>query len=533
MADCLNMSTRRFPYFSTRRGRQELKGNPHPVNGYTNVIGMTAWNKLVVISTKNFTVDPITDAPEGYAYIYYDGELIKAPTGNDPGLVTDSPKQFAVVNTKLVIMPDKVYVDLPTKRLVNMQVNINISASIVVTAPAVEDPYQVITITNGYSAYHELFDQLEEGDWVLLNLRGTTNVTDLYVCFVESAKSGNNLLVTFKHNPTIDAGTYTSGTVERRIPDFDYICSSDNRLWGCVNSEQQILVSAYGDPKMFYDYEGTGSSSWAVAVTSEGNFTGCIRLGSSVLFFKEYCLHKVVGGNPTEYMMYAYTMEGVKEGCSESMQVVNETLIYLGNNGVHTYTGGTPASISRELGDKELSEGVAGTDGENYYLSCKEGQRRDLFVYSTKNGMWIREDDVKVDYFTRLESTLLMCTGGKIYKVDTGDFGNEDWYIRFNEVREYFTKRGKSSGSELNKKKYSKLIIRAEVPRGGYFTVKVKCDNGRWDEVGKVIGAFENVTRMVVPLNRCDKFDIQLEGKGEFTLMNIARVYSTGSERNE
>ena len=533
MSDCLNMSTRRFPFFSTRRGREELKGSPYPAGGFTNVIGMTAWNKLVVLSTKNFSTDPATDAPEGKAYIYYDGVLVKAQTGDDPGLVSDSPKKFAVVNTKLVIMPDKKYIDLNVQRLVDMQVEINISNTITVGSPSVEDPYQTITISNGYSTYKSQFDKLEKDDWVILNLSGGSNVTDLYVCFVEATQSSNNLVVTFKRNPTIQSGTYTSGSVERHIPDFDYICGADNRLWGCVNSEQTIYVSALGDPNMFYDYEGTGSSSWAVAVTSEGVFSGCIKLGSSVLFFKEYCLHKVVGGNPTEYMMYTYVMEGVRAGCDETMQVINETLFYLGINGVFVFSGGTPSNISSQLGDKELLEGVAGTDGKNYYLSCKEGDRRHLFVYSMKEGMWVREDDSKVDYFTRNNNDLLMVVNGRIYINDTGEFGNTDWYIKFNDIRENTYKRGSLAGGELNKKKYSKLILRAEMPKGSYCTVKISCDNGRWEQVGRILGSFENVTRIVLPLNRCDKFGLQLEGKGDFTLMNLSRVYTTGSDRNE
>lgn len=531
MSDCLNMSTRRFPYFSTRRGREVLKGNPHPADGYTDVIGMTAWNKLVVLSKKNFSTNPVSDAPEGKAYVYYDGVLVKAQTGDEPGLVSDSPKKFAVVNTKLIIMPDKKYIDLNVQRLIDMQVDISISNTITVGSPSVEDPYQTITISNGYSTYAGQFDKLEKDDWVLISLSG--NVEDLYVCFVEYSQSGNNLVVTFKRNPAIPSGTYTSGTVERHIPDFDYICGADNRLWGCVNSEQTIYVSAFGAPSVFYDYEGTGSSSWAIAVTSEGVFSGCIKLGSSVLFFKEYYLHKIVGGNPTEYMMYSYVMEGVKAGCDASMQVLNETLVYLGLNGVFVYSGGTPSNISRQLGDKEFSEGVAGTDGENYFLSCKEKDKRHLFVYSMKEGLWIREDDSKVDYFARNDNNLLMSIGGKIYINDTGEFGNTDWFIRFNEIRENSYKRGNLAGGELNKKKYSKLIIRAEIPKGGYCTVKVKCDNGRWEEAGRILGSFEDVSRVVVPLNRCDKFDIQLEGRGDFTLMNIARVYTTGSERRE
>lgn len=87
---CDNVSARRYPVLSPRRGRRLVSDD-----GATSVF---EWDgKLVkVVGTS----------------LYYGSDLI--------GSVTPGEKQFAVVNTKLCIWPDKVYIDLKNMTLVNM-----------------------------------------------------------------------------------------------------------------------------------------------------------------------------------------------------------------------------------------------------------------------------------------------------------------------------------------------------------------------------------------------------------------------------
>ena len=87
LAESKNLSARRYPYIATRRARAKQAQ-------YAGCTAMTAWAKLVVVQG--------TD-------LLYDGAV--------RGQVTAGAKQFAVVNTKLVIWPDKVYLDLNTMEL--------------------------------------------------------------------------------------------------------------------------------------------------------------------------------------------------------------------------------------------------------------------------------------------------------------------------------------------------------------------------------------------------------------------------------
>ena len=83
LVSCENLSARRYPYLSTRRPRARQTAQSGPTT-----TALTAWGKLVAVQGTELT---------------YDGKKV--------GEVTAGEKQFAVVNTKLGIWPDKVYLE--------------------------------------------------------------------------------------------------------------------------------------------------------------------------------------------------------------------------------------------------------------------------------------------------------------------------------------------------------------------------------------------------------------------------------------
>lgn len=123
----------------------------------------------------------------------------------------------------------------------------------------------------------------------------------------------------------VEAGTVM---LERKVPDLTCICECDNRIWGAEG--KTIYASALGDPTNFYVYDGVSTDSYAVAVGTEGEFTGCIAYSSTVLFWKENCLHKVLGSYPAQYEIYTYTVPGIQKGSEKLLAVINETLFYKG-----------------------------------------------------------------------------------------------------------------------------------------------------------------------------------------------------------
>jgi len=96
MESSKGINTDRFPYITT---------DDQPEETYTGIsegykpISMFAWEKLFVVSNEP------NDSETGFK-CYYGGEYC------GDAVSTDLPKQYAVINSKLVMFPDKVYFNL-------------------------------------------------------------------------------------------------------------------------------------------------------------------------------------------------------------------------------------------------------------------------------------------------------------------------------------------------------------------------------------------------------------------------------------
>jgi hypothetical protein len=311
--------------------------------------------------------------------------------------------------------------------------------------------------------------------------------------------------------------------ISRDIPYLDFVCEKDNRLYGCSNADKTIYVSALGDPTNMFDYDGISTDSFAVAVGSDGDFTGCCKYGSSVLFFKENKIYKLMGSYPAEYSLYSYDVDGVEAGSENSIVTINEVLYYKAKRGIFAYTGDVPTLISSCFGDKRFHSAAAGTDGESYFVSMKDDKDQSyLFSYNPRLGIWMMEGNDDISQFVRQGNDVKALSHGNVYNFRSVEDPNVEWHLQFAPI--YETMEGK--------KIYSRIMMRAEIPRGSYMKIKIRCDGGAWLEAGTVVGKMADVVPIMIPINRCDKFELRLEGKGPCTILSMQReFYVSGSNK--
>lgn len=317
-------------------------------------------------------------------------------------------------------------------------------------------------------------------------------------------------------------------TVARRVPDLDFICENHNRLFGCSNKDRTIYVSALGDPTNMYAYEGVATDSFAVAVAGEGEFTACVRHDTSVLFFKEDKIYKLAGSYPAEFALYSYEVPGVQAGSEKSCVLINEVLYYKGVRGIYAYDGSIPVLISECFGERRFYNACAGSDGVNYYVSMNDDPDSSkgqwyLFAYNTQKGIWMLEEKgIRVVGAARISNELyFLRDDGKIYHENAkSDVTDSKWLVRFAPIYELID----------GKRCYSRILTRVSLPRGSYIIVKIRCDGGEWREAGKIVGKTEAVVPIRIPINRCDKFELELSGRGECTILDIMREFHVGSE---
>ena len=337
-------------------------------------------------------------------------------------------------------------------------------------------------------------------------------------------RSINGRTLTFDKDIFSHTGT-ENGTVliQRKIPSLTCICECDNRIWGAEGTI--IYASALGDPKNFYTYDGLSTDSYAVAVGTDGDFTGCVAYSSTVLFFKENCVHKVLGSYPAQYEIYTYTIPGIQKGSEKSAVIINETLFYKGRNGVYAYAGGVPELISECFGTRRFQDAVAGSDGERYYISMQgEDMLWNLYVYDPARGIWIREDDTHAADFAHLDGVLYYLDADSKKVVMAGQDDIEEGLIPWGATL------CQMDESVHGRKGYSKLYLRADMEEGAWIKVEISTDNTPFHQV--YAGHNERSKTLQIPIfpTRCDNFRIRLSGQGNCLLKSLAREFTIGSE---
>lgn len=316
-----------------------------------------------------------------------------------------------------------------------------------------------------------------------------------------------------------DAGAIT---IRRKVPNLTVVTESNNRLWGAEGNT--IFASALGDPTNFYTYDGLDTDSYAVAVASEGAFTGCCGFGNSVLFWKEDKLHKILGAYPSQYTMYEYNVPGVKRGSENSLVNVNEVIYYHGREGVYRYSGGSPELISENFGLRRFQEAAAGAEGDRYYISMQDVTSKEwgLWVYDILRGIWMQEDDSQGVDFAYNE--------GKLYYI-SGDGGlvcvNPD---KSDETVSWSATMCRMDEVVHERKYYPKLNVRLDLPAGSTFVVEVSQDDGAFQQIGTFEGTTEKTVILPILLPRCDNFRIRMSGSGPVLIRSIVREYEVGSE---
>lgn len=476
MSDSMNITTDKFPYIAQRKGRTK-------VSTHEGATTLYAKSGLFVV--------------KGTEVIHND-EVI--------GTVTEGKKQMVAVGNIVVIFPDKKYYNVETKTFSDMEITYEQAGLVFGT-----NGEGLSTITTTGDAF-----TFTAGDAITISGCTTApeNNTSIIIRDVEDK------VLTFYANSFTSATEAGTVTLKREVPDLDFICENNYRLWGCKGGT--IYASKYADPLNFQVFDGLTSDSYYIQVGSDGEFTGCISYSSHICFFKEDVLHKMYGSKPSNFQVLTSNVFGVQAGCERTLCIINETLYYMGRHGVYAYTGGVPELISSAFGTKEFSEACAGTDGEKYYISMKNNAEWGLFTYDVRRNIWLREDSTHAIDMADVEGRLhFINSDGDLFLVNDSS-SNEviDWSVTFCPFTEAINER----------KGYSKLGMRVDIAEGAYLEVAVKEDNSTWRKVYITHDEHARTVNIPIKPNRCDSFIVKLSGRGQCTIKSFVREFHVGSE---
>lgn len=323
-------------------------------------------------------------------------------------------------------------------------------------------------------------------------------------------------------------------TVERRMPNMDFVIESENRLWGCrygLSAGGQVVNEIYasklGDFKNWNCFQGVSTDSYVVSLGTDGAFTGAVNHLGFPLFFKENCIHKVYGSYPAAYQTQTVNCRGVQRGSEKSLAAVGEVLYYKSSSGVCAYDGSLPREVSAPLGDTPYHSATAAGLGNKYYISMADPQGvYHLFVFDTARGLWHREDNTRAGLWCRARNELyfLDCADGKI-KTVLGTGGKAE------EAISWMAQTGCLGLSSPDSKYISRLNLRLRMDPGAKLTVYIDYDSeDRWTPVCTLeCGTLRSFT-VPVRLRRCGHFRLRLEGRGDVQLYSIVKTLENGSD---
>lgn len=475
MSETKNLSTNEYPCIAPRLPRKMVK------DGLVAPTALYGKAKLAYVDDTNF---------------YYDNAI--------QGVVTAGEKQIVSIGDKILIFPDKTYYDISEdlygtldKKYISLANQVTFAATTITTTGA-DFAFRVGDAVKITGCTAEL-------------VNNTTAVVTAIAAKV----------LTFAAN-TFTAGVETVAiTFERAVPDMDFVCENNNRIWGCKGSD--IYGSKLGDPFNFYVYAGLSFDSYAVSVGTGGDFTGCASFTTHIVFFKENVIHKLFGSKPANYQMITSQCHGLQAGCEKSIATIDDALLYKSRVGIMAYLGNIPELISKQFGNVQYSEAVAGTDSVKYYVSLKNGIEWNLFTYDMAKAIWLHEDSTKAIDFTFMDGKLYYLNGNdnKIYSV-SDDTATEDfeWGGTYGELNE----------SIDGKKAYSKFNLHMELFPESMVSVSINCDRAGWKKIYDA--SFDTRKTVNIPIvpTRCDIFNLKIDGKGRAKIYSLSKIVQIGSE---
>lgn len=322
-------------------------------------------------------------------------------------------------------------------------------------------------------------------------------------------------------------------TIERKVPEMEFITECNNRLWGCSKDGHEIYCCKLGDVKNWNCFKGVSTDSWAATIGSDGKFTGAITYLGYPMFFKEDCLIKIsvsaTGGHQTKETR----CRGVQNGSERSLSILNEVLYYKSSTSVCGYNGSLPYSISDELGEIKYYDAVAGAIGDKYYISMRDNNKvYSLFAYDSKNGIWCKEDDTQalafckykddLYYIDSKDNTMKSIGGTLIYDVPEKGIENKfDWFVE----------SGAIGYSSPDNKYIGRINLRITLDFGtnvDFFLQYNSC--GEWEHKFNMSGQGTRTYSIPIIPKRCDHFKYKITGKGSCKIHSVTKTIEEGSD---
>lgn len=320
--------------------------------------------------------------------------------------------------------------------------------------------------------------------------------------------------------------------ITRDVPDMDYVCEAQNRLWGCFYGNipgkgniNEVYCCALGDFRNWEQYLGVSTDSWRASRGSDGKWTGCINYLGTPTFFKEGVIHPISVSSVGAHQISDIPARGVQDGSYRSLAIVNETLYYKARAGIVAYQGGMPTDVSEALGGERYYDAVAGVFGQRYYVSMRDAYNAwHFFCFDAARGLWMHEDELHAEGFAAWGDELYCRSGNQIITIN----GTEG---RLEPAPDWFAETGIMYYEYPDRKYVSRYNVRLNMERTAWAQLYIEYDSsGIWTFAGDIKVQETGTITIPVRPRRCDHLRMRMEGRGNVRLFSITRILTGGSD---
>lgn len=323
----------------------------------------------------------------------------------------------------------------------------------------------------------------------------------------------------------------TGATIQRVMPDLDYVVEYNNRLWGCSSKNHEIYCSKLGEPLVWGAYSGISTDSWAATVGTDGDFTGACVFNGCVLFFKEDCVHSVYGTKASNFTITTYTVRGVQKGSAKSLCISEGLLYYKAPEGIFTFNGSASSRFDGKLCVDRDSRTACGTADDRYIvMAMSDGT---VFYYDKLHSVWYTRTLPNVISMHNFSGSLYAITKDsnksmqKVMLTTDVEMSGRMAETAFEAISGELCRGELASTSSYSRKAMHTVIKKLTMSLEEWhqqgvssvqFTVSVQYDGGDWQTVYSYDGTAEEADNNVVTLiptipMRCQRLRIKISGK--------------------
>ena len=284
-----------------------------------------------------------------------------------------------------------------------------------------------------------------------------------------------------------------------------------NRLWGY--DENNLISSILGvlDDNMDVDWQTVAdgrndNGAYTLSFMQGGDVTGIAALRDYITVFKRSHLCTLSGNTSATFLMNTISAFGLSEENEKSIAVCGNTVFYMSDDGVYTFSGDYPMLIS----EKAKLEGrpvTAAADNRFYYLSLEKDGTYTNYRYDIQKGIWYKMNNTHISQYCQLNGKMLYIDADTEKIMTVGEKEEIEWetVLTFDE-------------GTWRKKKYKAFAIYGDFDE---IDIYAKTDDG----VEKAIRHTKKQERFVVMPIECETLTITICGRGEAIIKGFEREF--------